>query len=363
MPPELNTVRLMAGAGPAPMLEAAAGWETFAAALDAQALSLARHLHSLGELWIGSSSERAIAAAMPMVVWLEAASTQAKLRAKQAAAQATAYTQALATTPSLPEIATNRITHAILSVTNFFGINAVPLALKEMDYFVHLWNQAAAAMEVYEAETAANTRFEKLEAMPQIVAGGTEWNGLVGAVAQIAAAAPKSGIADSALPLEQAATQIASQAGCSITQLIQPLHEAGSMSSPVVNFGGGHVAQEVAQAGMLQVSPLSNHPLAGGAGPSVGAGLIRADSLPGAGGSLAQTSQMADLINGSARSEVAPAAASDESAAVGAAAPLGVKGHSPHSNAYSRPVMALPEQLDDAPNDAEQYLDDRYEDW
>ena len=37
MPPELNTARLMAGAGPAPMLQAAAGWEAVAAALETQA--------------------------------------------------------------------------------------------------------------------------------------------------------------------------------------------------------------------------------------------------------------------------------------------------------------------------------------
>lgn len=49
MPPELNTARLMAGAGPAPMLAAAAGWQTLSAALDAQAVELTARLNSLGE--------------------------------------------------------------------------------------------------------------------------------------------------------------------------------------------------------------------------------------------------------------------------------------------------------------------------
>ncbi len=41
MPPELNTARLMAGAGPAPMLQAAAGWEALAISLETQADELA----------------------------------------------------------------------------------------------------------------------------------------------------------------------------------------------------------------------------------------------------------------------------------------------------------------------------------
>lgn len=107
MPPELNTARLMAGAGPAPMLAAAAGWQTLSAALDAQAVELTARLNSLGEAWTGGGSDKALAAATPMVVWLQTASTQAKTRAMQATAQAAAYTQAMATTPSLPEIAAN----------------------------------------------------------------------------------------------------------------------------------------------------------------------------------------------------------------------------------------------------------------
>ena len=60
MPPELNTAGLMAGAGPAPMLQAAAGWEALGAALEAQAVELAAALASLKAVWTGASSERAI---------------------------------------------------------------------------------------------------------------------------------------------------------------------------------------------------------------------------------------------------------------------------------------------------------------
>ena len=47
MPPELNTARLMVGAGPIPMLQAAAGWEAFAIELETQADELAGSLAAL----------------------------------------------------------------------------------------------------------------------------------------------------------------------------------------------------------------------------------------------------------------------------------------------------------------------------
>ena len=51
MPPELNTARLMAGAGEAPMLQAAAGWEALAIFLETQADELAGSLAALTSTW------------------------------------------------------------------------------------------------------------------------------------------------------------------------------------------------------------------------------------------------------------------------------------------------------------------------
>lgn len=275
MPPELNTARLMAGAGPAPMLAAAAGWQTLSAALDAQAVELTARLNSLGEAWTGGGSDKALAAATPMVVWLQTASTQAKTRAMQATAQAAAYTQAMATTPSLPEIAANHITQAVLTATNFFGINTIPIALTEMDYFIRMWNQAALAMEVYQAETAVNTLFEKLEPMASILDPGASQsttNPIFGM--------PSPGSSTPVGQLPPAATQTLGQLGemsGPMQQLTQPLQQLTSLFSQVGGTGGGNPAdEEAAQMGLLGTSPLSNHPLAGGSGPSAGAGLLRA---------------------------------------------------------------------------------------
>ena len=143
MPPELNTARLMAGAGEAPMLQAAAGWEALAIFLETQADELAGSLAALSSTWSGTASERAVSATMPMVIWLRTTALQAQKRAMQATSQASSYATAMATTPPIPEIEENHITHAVLEATNFLGINTVPIGVNEADYFIRMWNQAA----------------------------------------------------------------------------------------------------------------------------------------------------------------------------------------------------------------------------
>jgi PPE-repeat protein len=320
MPPELNTARLMAGAGPAPMLAAAAGWEALSAALDAQGAELAARLSSLGEAWTGGSSEKALSSALPMITWLQTASTQAKTRGLQAMAQAAAYTQAMATTPSLPEIAMNHVTTAVLTATNFFGINTIPIALTEMDYFIRMWLQAALAMDVYEAETLANTMFEQLEPMTAILDPGLSQSMTSSSMMGM----PTSLGTVSSGQLSATAGQLAELSGPA-QQLAQPAQQMTSMFSQMGSGSGGTGAglgEDEAQMGLVGASPLSNHPLAGGSGASVGSGLLRGDALPGAGGTLARTPLMTGLIDKPVGPAMMPAAAAGESATSGAA-PVG----------------------------------------
>lgn len=330
MPPELNTARLMAGAGPAPMLAAAAGWQTLSAALDAQAVELTARLNSLGEAWTGGGSDKALAAATPMVVWLQTASTQAKTRAMQATAQAAAYTQAMATTPSLPEIAANHITQAVLTATNFFGINTIPIALTEMDYFIRMWNQAALAMEVYQAETAVNTLFEKLEPMASILDPGASQsttNPIFGM--------PSPGSSTPVGQLPPAATQTLGQLGemsGPMQQLTQPLQQVTSLFSQVGGTGGGNPAdEEAAQMGLLGTS---------------------------AGGSLTRTPLMSQLIEKPVAPSVMPAAAAGSSA-TGGAAPVGAgaMGQGAQSGGSTRPGLVAPAPL------AQEREEDDEDDW
>ncbi|OBK13732.1 PPE family protein [Mycobacterium asiaticum] len=361
MPPELNTARLMAGAGPAPMLAAAAGWEALAAALDAQAVELTARLNSLGEAWTGGSSDKAINAALPMVTWLQTASTQAKTRAMQATAQAAAYTQAMATTPSLPEIAMNHVTEAVLTATNFFGINTIPIALTEIDYFVRMWTQAAVAMDVYEAETLVNTMFDKIEPMTAILDPG---------MSQAMASNPLMGMPTSignvAGQLPATAGQVAELSG-PMQQLTQPVQQMTSMFSQMGSSTGsstGLADDEATQLGLVGASPLSNHPLAGGSGASMGAGLMRGEALPGAGGTLARTPLMTGLIDKPAGPAMMPAAAAGE-AATGGSAPVGAgaMGQGAQAGGGSRTALAVPTALADETDEPEEDLWDDQDDW
>lgn len=373
LPPEINTARLMAGAGEAPMLAAAAGWAALAAAMDGQAIELLARLSSLGEVWTGGSSDRAIDAAKPMVVWLQAASEQAKMRATQATAQAGAYMQALASTPSLIEIAANHITQEILVATNFFGINLVPIAFTEADYFIRMWTQAALAMDAYEAETLLNTAFQKLEPMAAILnpSNNPLSSALTSGLDQFSQMT--SGFS-AALPsteaLQQTVGQVAELAG-PMQQLAQPVQQVTSLFSTMGSGGtsGGSLGgdAQAAQIGLLGASPLSNHPLAGGTGPTTGAGLLRAESLPGAGGSIARTPLMAQLID-KPMAPVTPAAATGASAGAttaGGAAPVGagsMGGHSAQAGATSRTALAVPARQPEVLDDDSDDWDDQ-EDW
>ncbi|KUI37093.1 hypothetical protein AU194_11270 [Mycobacterium sp. GA-2829] len=389
LPPEVNTGRLMAGAGAAPMLQAAAGWEALAVLLEAQADELAASLANLSSVWTGGASERAVAATMPMVVWLRTTSAQAMKRALQAANQANSYTLAMATTPPIPEIEQNHITHAVLEATNFLGVNTVPIGVNEFDYFVRMWQQAAGAMSVYQAETQMNMLFEPIPPMTPIVIPGVGEATGAAATAQASARAPMGALRNGMVSMvsstakmesvglnagramaqgnmagqraqgavqkgEQAAqsqpqdqlmqqgvqmgVQMAGQVGSMVSQvpqqfgqmvqtpmqmLTQPLQQVSSIFGQL----GGNLSGDKAQIGLIGATPFSNHPLAGGSGASSGAGLVRAASLPGAGGTGARTPLMANLIGDKVEAApVAVGAGAAAGAAVGGLAPVGGAG-------------------------------------
>ncbi|MGE2718966.1 PPE family protein [Mycolicibacterium celeriflavum] len=414
MPPEFNTARLMAGAGAAPMLQAAAGWEALAISLETQADELAASLASLTAVWSGSASERVVAATMPMVAWLRTVSAQAQKRALQATAQANSYSQAMATTPPLPEIEQNHITHAVLEATNFLGINTVPIGVNEFDYFVRMWNQAAGAMDLYQSETALNLLFEPIMPPKPIVIPGVAAGGAAVAAGYATAAAPATALRNAVItqvstqasmesavlqggratsqmgmagqqaeghvqkaenltqqahpnqPMQQGmqmGMQMASQLGSTLAQvpqqgmqmvtqpvqqMTQPLQQVTSLFTQL----GSSLGSEKMQVGLVGASPLSNHPLAGGSGATSGAGLVRAASLPGAGGTMARTPLMAELIGQPSAMAGASGAAAGGSggglapvgAAGGGGAPMGHMGQR-GSSGGSKPGLTAPRVL------------------
>ena len=428
LPPEVNTGRLMAGAGEAPMYQAAAGWEMLAISLETQAEELAASLVALQGSWQGAGSQQAVNASTPMVQWLRTAALQAQKRAMQAIAQASAYTAAAVTTPPLPEIEMNHVTNAVLNATNFLGVNTAPIGANEFDYFVRMWNQAAGAMEGYQAETSLNTVFEPIMPPKPIVMPGVGEAGAATAIAQNAAlmggaivrdatfayvtaqgtvdsvnmvagnlagqgafaAERAQGASENAQNAGQQATsqqdkpqqgmqmmtQVASQVGSTVAQLPQQLGQMVTqplqqMTQPIQQFTqmftqmGSGFGTDKAQIGLIGASPMSNHPLAGGSGAGTGAGLVRAASLPGMGGSAPSTPLMSNLV-GSPESSAASAKAGAAGAAAGAGgagpAPVGGGGpmggagqHGKNSGSGSRPGMKAPTPL---PTDTDEDDDD-----
>jgi PPE-repeat protein len=334
----------------------------------------------------------------------------------QATAQASSYAMAMVTTPPMPEIEANHITHAVLEATNFLGVNTVPIGVNEADYFIRMWNQAAFAMDAYQAETVANTLFEPIPPMTPIVIPGVGETTVGAALGQVAAQAPGAVAREAAIahvgaqatvesaglqtgrgaaqanqmattaegqaqkaqnaqqfgqqnPMQQGAQQgmqvgmqMASQLGSTLgqlpqqasqmvmqpmQQLTQPLQQVTSMFSQM-GLGG----DKGAQMGLIGASPLSNHPLVGGSGAGAGAGLVRATSLPGAGGTSARTPLMSKLVGAEIEPTVSPvsvaagAAAGASAAGLapvgsgGGAGPMGVMGHGAKSSGSKQGLTA-----------------------
>jgi hypothetical protein len=100
-------------------------------------------------------------------------------------------------------------------------------------------------------------------------------------------------------------------------QLLQPLQQLAQPLQQLTSVFGGKGGSS---AGTTPFSAFSNHPLAGGSGAGGGAGMVKAASVPGSGGSPAQTPMMANLVGTSPNAVSVPAGAS--SAAIGGVAPV-----------------------------------------
>jgi PPE-repeat protein len=157
LPPEINSGLMYTGPGSAPMMAAAASWDSLAAEMYSAASDCGSVIANLTTgPWRGRASASMAAAAAPYVSWMSGTAGQAEQAAGQAKAAASAYQTAFAMTVPPPVIAANRTLLASLVATNFLGQNTPAIAATEAHY-AEMWAQDAAAMYGYAGSSAAAT--------------------------------------------------------------------------------------------------------------------------------------------------------------------------------------------------------------
>jgi PPE-repeat protein len=157
-PPEVNSARMYAGAGAAPMLAAAEAWDALAGELHSVANSYQSVVSGLtAGPWTGPASASMSAAAASYVAWLRATAAQAEETGAQAKSAAAAYQAAFSATVPPPMVAANRSLLSTLIATDVFGMNTQAIAANEAQYG-EMWAQDVAAMFGYSASSASATQ-------------------------------------------------------------------------------------------------------------------------------------------------------------------------------------------------------------
>ncbi|OHU81496.1 PPE family protein, partial [Mycobacterium talmoniae] len=267
LPPEVNSARMYAGAGSAPMLAAATAWDGLAAELGSAAASYRAVVTELtDEPWQGPASASMAAAAAPYVAWLNTTAAQAKQTATQARAAAAAYQAAFSATVPPPVIAANRASLTSLVATNILGQNTPAILATEAQY-AEMWAQDAAAMYGYAAASATATTLTPFQPAPQ----NTNPAGAATQAAAVGQATSTTGLSQVPNALQGLASGQGSQ------WLLNLLN-----SAPIQEFEGLMAATQgyqtliggpafMASGGLFTVSPFENaalmYAMAGAAAP------------------------------------------------------------------------------------------------
>ncbi|WP_245847419.1 PPE family protein [Mycobacterium szulgai] len=167
LPPEINSARMYAGVGAAPLAAAAQAWDGLAAELGSAAELYAMVVAELvTRQWVGPSAVSMAEAAASYLSWLNATAGLAAQTAGQLRSAVAAYEAAYVATVPPAEIEVNRALLAALVATNVFGQNSSAIAATETQYG-QMWAQDGAAMYSYAGASAAATTLTPFTAPAQ----------------------------------------------------------------------------------------------------------------------------------------------------------------------------------------------------
>gem|GEM_PF-562315 len=155
LPPEINSARIFAGPGAAPLLAAAQAWGGLAEDLTSSASSFFSVTSDLlNGSWQGASATAMMAVATQYVSWLTTAAAHAEAASTQATAIAAAFETAVVATVQPAVVAANRALMQTLSATNWFGLNAPAIMDTEAAY-EQMWATDVSAMFGYHTDASS----------------------------------------------------------------------------------------------------------------------------------------------------------------------------------------------------------------
>jgi PPE-repeat protein len=242
LPPEINSARIYAGPGSAPMLAAASAWDGLAAELGSAASSYTAVISELTEgSWQGPASTSMAASATPYVTWMSTAAAQAEQTASQARAAAAAFEAAFALTVPPAVVAANRAQLAGLVATNVVGQNTPAITATEAMY-AEMWAQDATAMYGYAGSSAAAATVTPFSSAP-------ETTNQAGAASQAGAVSQAAGTSASA-GVQSTLSQVVSTVPSTLQGLASPMSSASVGVSP---FAPGSNTATTGIAGFLNL--------------------------------------------------------------------------------------------------------------